>query len=179
MNTITHTDKKFGFSSSVSIGKYLVQVDIEGLPAGNFMANGLKNYIHHTPSASAVILEFHNFAGWKIALSDEQTLELIREILITRDYAVLADIVKAHAERIEQIEHLERYWQTHVVPELMQMARYHGLLERKGFSATMAWCNPVNARYKLHPRAIRFIQAHWPAIVAQYPQEGVASAKTA
>lgn len=179
MNTITHTDKQFGFSSSVSIGKYLVQVDIDGLPAGNFMANGLKNYVHHTPSASAVILEFHNFAGWKIALSDEQTLELMREILITRDYPVIAELVKVHAARIEQIENLETYWLTNMVPEIMQLARYHGLLERKDFSATMAWCNPANARHKLHPRAIRFIQAHWPAIIAQYPQEGVLAAKMA
>lgn len=179
MKTITHTDKHFGFTSTVNIGKYLVQVEIEGLPSGSFMANGLNNYIHHTPSASAVMLEFHNFEGWKIALGDEQTLDLICDILTVRDYKLLAQLVKSHSARRDQIQNLDSYWLNTMVPELMQLARHHGLTERKDFNATMAWCNPVNARYKLHPRAIRFIQSHWPAIVAKYPTEGLAPAKTA
>lgn len=180
MQTYTHTDKQLQFTSTVNIGKYLVTVDIDGLPSGNFMAHGLKDYIHHTPSASAVMLEFHNFDGWKIALNDSQTLERMREVMLTRDCPALASIVQQHKETALQSGDLEQYWRTQMIPEIMQVSRNLDLISRKDFNATLAWCNPASSRYKLHARAIRFIQSHWPAIVAKHTnEESAAIVKTA
>jgi hypothetical protein len=180
MQIYTHTDKQLQFTSTVNIGKYLVTVDIDGLPSGNFMAQGLKDYIHHTPSASAVMLEFHNFDGWKIALNDEQTLERMREVMQARNYPTLAAIVQQHKEAALQSGNLEQYWRTHLIPEIMHISRTQDLINQKDFNATLAWCNPVSSRFKLHPRAIRFIQSHWPAIVANHNnEESAAIVKTA
>jgi hypothetical protein len=174
-----YNDPFLKFKSTVEIGKYLISVSIDGLPGAEFIAHGLGNYLNGDARASATLLGFHATDCWKIPLSDLQTLERICEVLTLRGQPELSSRARSHISQAIQSGNLDDYWQNTMVPDILQRARKAGQVRDDHFRATVAWCNPLVSRFKMHPRATQFIQHHWPKIVAMHSSGPLAVVATA
>lgn len=179
MRTHHYNDPILKFKSTVEVGKYLISVSIDGLPRVDFMANGLDSYLNGNAGASATLLGFHLADEWKIPLNDLQTLERISQVLAVRGQHELSTAATAHISQALASGNLAEYWQKSMVPDLLQRARKAGQDIDDHFSATLAWCNPCVSRFKMHPRATRFIQTHWPKIAEMHISDSLGVEKMA